>query len=274
MSTPDAAIERETTAGDVAGEAGAGGDAPHAAGPAHEIPAYADLRYRDVFWAARPYEDMADRTAIRTLLPHMGDRLMEVGAGYGRLAHEYRGYRQVVLFDASDAHVGAARERFRDEPWVEVVQGDAYSLPFDGASFDTVVCVRVMHHLEHPAAVIGELARVLRPGGVLVLEFANKRHLKAMLKYGLGRQPWSPYTLEPHEYRPLHFDRHPAEMRRLLERAGLRVDRVLTASLFRLPALTRRAPARLLATIERPLQTLLSPVTPGPSVFMRARKPS
>jgi SAM-dependent methyltransferase len=273
MSTPDTTVERRPPAEPAPDAAGSVAGPSMPAGPVHEIPAYADLRYRDVFWANRRYEDMADRTAIRTLLPRMGDRLMEVGAGYGRLADEYRGYRQVVLFDASEAHVGAARERFRDAPWIEVVQGDAYSLPFENASFDTVVCVRVVHHLEQPGAVIGELARVLRPGGALVLEFANKRHLKAMLKYGLGRQAWSPYTLEPHEYRPLHFDRHPAEMRRLLDRAGLRVDRVLTASLFRVSVLSRTAPPGWLATLERPLQTLLSPVTPGPSVFMRARKP-
>jgi ubiquinone/menaquinone biosynthesis C-methylase UbiE len=240
--------------------------------PDHEIPRYDDLRYRDVFWAARDYEDRCDRIAIRALLPATGKALLEVGAGYGRLADEYDGYREVVLLDASEAHVAAAREEFRGHPRIRVEQGDAYALPFEDGSFDVVVCVRVVHHLEHPGAVFAEFARVLRPGGVLVLEFANKRNLKAILQRALGRQDWSPFSMEPHEYLPLHFDRHPVEVRRLLRRAGLRVEAMRAVSLFRLPMLRGRVPADWLSAMEGPLQGPLGSVTPGPSVYLRARK--
>ncbi|MDA8202718.1 MAG: methyltransferase domain-containing protein [Chloroflexi bacterium] len=251
---------------------GATVDGPANRAPAHEIPRYDDLRYRDVFWAAREYEDRCDRAAIRALLPLVGERLIEVGAGYGRLADEYRGFREIVLFDASAVHVDAAREEFRNDPQVRVEHGDAYALPFADGTFDAVVCVRVVHHLEHPEAVFAEFARVLRPGGVLVLEFANKRNLKAILKRALRRQAWSPFTTEPHEYLPLHFDRHPLDVRRMLRRVGLRVEATRTVSLFRLPMLRGRVPARWLAALERPLQGPLGAVTPGPSVFVRARK--
>ena len=240
--------------------------------PDHEIPRYDDLRYRDVFWAAREYEDRCDRIAIRALLPHEGRRVVEVGAGYGRLAEEYRDYGEIVLLDASEAHVEAARVQFRDDPQVRVEQGDAYALPFDDASFDAVVCVRVVHHLQHPGAVFAEFSRILRPGGVLVLEFANKRNLKSILKYGLRRQAWSPFAIEPHEYLPLHFDRHPLDVRRMLRRVGLRVEETRAVSLFRLPILRGRIPAAWLAAAERPLQAPLGAVTPGPSVYVLARK--
>ncbi len=243
-----------------------------AAPPAHEIPRYDDLRYRDVFWAARDYEDRCDRLAIRALLPPVGERLIEVGAGYGRLADEYRGYREIVLLDASEAHVEAARWQFQGDSRVRVEQGDAYALPFADEAFDAVVCVRVVHHLEHPAAVFAEFERVLRPDGVLVLEFANKRNLKAILNYAARRQSWSPYTTDPHEYLPLHFNRHPSEVRRLLRRAGLRVEAARAVSLFRLPTLRDRVPARWLAAAERPLQAPLGSVAPGPSLYLRARK--
>ena len=256
------------TGPDAAGRADGDGELA----PEHEIPRYDDLRYRDVFWAARDYEDRCDRVAIRALLPVMGERLIEVGAGYGRLADEYRGFREIVLFDASPAHVEAAREEFRNDPQVRVEQGDAYSLPFPDATFDAVVCVRVVHHLEHPEAVFAEFSRVLRPGGVLVLEFANKRNLKAVIRRALRRQSWSPFTTEPHEYLPLHFDRHPLEIRRMLRHAGLRVEATRAVSLFRLPILRGRMPAGWLAALERPLQGPLGSVTPGPSVYVRARK--
>jgi len=62
---------------------------------------YEDLGYRDVFWAGRSYEDACDRIALRALLPPDGTRLIEVGAGFGRLAGEYAAYREVVLLDSS-----------------------------------------------------------------------------------------------------------------------------------------------------------------------------
>src|SRR4051794_35997926 len=151
------------------------------------IPEY-DLAYRDVFWSTRDYEDLCDRAAIQALLPRGGGRLIEVGAGFGRLVDEYAGYREVVLFDSSEALLDAGRERLSSDPRLEFVLGDAHALPFPDASFDAVVRVRVAHHFADAGRVFREFARVLRPGGVLVLEFANKQHVKSVVKYALRRQ--------------------------------------------------------------------------------------
>ena len=231
-----------------------------------------DLAYRDVFWASRDYEDRCDRIALRALLPPEGDRLMEVGAGFGRLADEYAGYRSVTLFDPSTALLDAARERLALDPRHRFVVGDAHHLPFGDASFDVLVCVRVVHNLADPGQVFREFARVLAPGGTLVLEFANKRHLKSILRWAARRQAWSPFSREPHEYLPLHFDRSPREIRDLLAAAGLHVTRTRTASLFRLPFLRRRVGPGALAAIERPLQAPLGLLAVGPSVYLRARR--
>jgi ubiquinone/menaquinone biosynthesis C-methylase UbiE len=236
-----------------------------------EVPEY-DLAYRDVFWSTRGYEDLADRAAIRALLPHDGGRLIEVGAGFGRLVDEYAGYREVVLFDSSSALLDAGRERLGGDPRLQFVLGDAHALPFEDATFDAVVCVRVAHHFPDAASVFAEFARILRPGGMLVLEFANKRHLKSVVKYALRRQPWSPFSPEPYEYRPLHFDHSPGEVKRLLRDAGFRIGPTRTASLFRVGALKRRVPARVLAAVERPLQAPLGVLALGPSVYLRARR--
>jgi ubiquinone/menaquinone biosynthesis C-methylase UbiE len=236
-----------------------------------DLPEY-DLAYRDVFWQGRDYENLADRIAIRALLPQTGDRLIEVGAGFGRLVDEYASYRSVVLFDSSRTLLDAGRERLGADPRLEFVHGDAHELPFPDASFDALVCVRVAHHFPDAERVFREFARVLRPGGVLVLEFANKRHLKSVLRYALRRQRWSPFTPEPYEYRPLHFDHSPTEVRRLLRAAGFRVGASRAASLFRIGALKRRVPAGVLAGIERPLQAPLGRLAIGPSVYLRARR--
>ena len=235
------------------------------------VPEY-DLAYRDVFWRTRDYEDLCDRIAIRALLPPSGQRLIEVGAGFGRLEGEYRGYREVVLFDSSPTLLEAGRERLGADPRLQFVLGDAYSLPFPDASVDAVVCVRVAHHFADAGRAFREFSRVLRPRGVLVLEFANKRHVKSVLRYALRRQRWSPFSPEPYEYRPLHFDHSPTEVRTLLEEAGFVMGPMRAASLFRIGFLKRHVPARILARVERPLQAPLGRLTPGPSVYLRARR--
>jgi SAM-dependent methyltransferase len=222
---------------------------------------YEDLGYRDVFWAARAYEDECDRIALRALLPLSGGRLIEVGAGFGRLAGEYRGYDSVVLLDSSDVHVAAAAEAV-----------GAAALPFPDSYFDAAVCVRVLHHFGDPVPVIRELGRVVRPGGVLVLEYANKRNLKAIARRLLGRQDWSPFEPGAVEYRPFHHDHAPVDMRRALRCAGFTIERMRAASLFRVPALTRRLAPRKLARLEELLQEPLGSITPGPSVFVLARR--
>lgn len=247
--------------------------APGESAPAsHAVPLYDDLTYRDTFWRARRYEDLADRIALRSLLPAHGQRLLDVGAGFGRLVTEFGGWNAVTLVDASRAHLAAARQRWARDSRVRIELADAYDLPFDDDSFDTVVCVRLLHHIERPVEVFAEIARVLAPGGRLILEVANKRNLKAIGRWLLRLQPWSPFSHDPHADRPLHFQRHPSVVRRDLALAGFSVEAARTASLLRIPWLSRRVPTAWLGALERPLQRLLAPFTPGPSLWYLASK--
>jgi len=88
-----------------------------------------------------------------------GARVLEVGAGPGWLAAYARAHRPDLQWVASD---------LAPVPWVSLA-ADATRLPFRGASFDAVVGLDVLHHLARPAAFLAEVARVLRPGGKLVL---------------------------------------------------------------------------------------------------------
>jgi hypothetical protein len=102
------------------------------------------------------------------------------------------------------------------------------------------------------------------------MEFANKRHLKAIARWAVRRQRWSPFSEEAHEYLPLHFDRSPQEIKRLVRAAGFRIGALRAVSLFRLGALTSRFSPSVLAALERPLQAPLGPLAIGPSVYLRA----
>jgi SAM-dependent methyltransferase len=242
--------------------------------PGHPLATYEDLAYRDVFWSSRAYEDACDRIALRALLPRSGRRLIEVGAGFGRLASEYTGFDEVALLDSSAVHLVAAIEALGDDPRYRIVSGDATALPFPDGYFDAAVCVRVLHHFADPSSVVAELGRVVRPGGVVVLEYANRRNLKSIARRLLGRQTWSAFGLGAVEYKPLHFDHSPVSVRRSLRAAGFAVERMRAVSLFRLGALTRLSRPETLARLEGRLQEPLGSITPGPSVFLLARRSS
>jgi ubiquinone/menaquinone biosynthesis C-methylase UbiE len=237
-----------------------------------ELATYEDLGYRDVFWRARRYEDLCDRIALRALLPGSGERLIEVGAGFGRLADEYQGFGQVELLDSSEVHVASAAESVAGDPRIRVTLGDGCALPFPDSYFDAAVCVRVLHHFADPGPLLAEMGRVVRPGGVAVIEFANKRNLKSIARRILGRQDWSPFAPGSVSYKPYHFDHAPIGIRRSLRAAGFTVERTRAASLFRIAAVSRHVPAEALGRIESILGEPLGAVTPGPSVFVLARR--
>jgi len=232
---------------------------------------YGESTYKRDFWGeGREYEDRAERFALRRLIPAQGARILEVGAGFGRLVSQYRHFRGVVLLDYADDQLRDARRTWGDER-IQYVAANWYHMPFADASFDAILTIRVLHHAEDLPALMGEIARVLAPGGIYVLEFANKRNLKAIARYALRRQAWNPFDPQPVEYHPLHWDFHPRWMQDLLRARGFIVERRLTVSHFRAEPLKRLLPARALARADAALQWTGRYFQLTPSVFMRAR---
>src|SRR6266851_5377284 len=93
---------------------------------------YEGSTYRTDFWEGqgREYEDRVERVALQALLPPAGQRLIELGAGYGRLADLYGGFQQVVLTDRAFTQVQQARQRLGGDPRFGFVVADIYALPF------------------------------------------------------------------------------------------------------------------------------------------------
>jgi len=238
-----------------------------------EICDYEGSSYRTDFWEGqgREYEDLAERIALRKLLSPAGARLMEIGAGFGRLVDLYHGYQQVVLLDYSKSMLRQAQDHLGRGGKYIYVAADLYGMPFVDSAFDTTVTVRVLHHVQNIPAAFQEIQRVLKPGGAYVLEYANKRHLKAVLRYLLGHQSWSPFAPQPCEFVELNYDFHPAWMKARLREAGFAIGRELAVSSFRLPLLKRLIPPRPLAALDSLLQGPTAPLKLAPSVFVRAR---
>jgi SAM-dependent methyltransferase len=108
-----------------------------------------------------------------------GDRLLDLGCGFGRHAFEAaRRGASVVALDAGPEEVAQVRgtlgamveagELAPDHP-ATAVQGDALALPFDDATFDRVIASEVLEHIPDDVAAMKELARVLRPGGTMAV---------------------------------------------------------------------------------------------------------
>ena len=98
------------------------------------------------------------------------DDLLDVGCGTGPmielLAAEIPGKRYIGL-DLTPRMIEVANAKGIDG--ARFVVGDAEDLPFDDASFDAVICANSFHHYPNPQAFFDGVARVLRPGGKLVL---------------------------------------------------------------------------------------------------------
>jgi ubiquinone/menaquinone biosynthesis C-methylase UbiE len=92
---------------------------------------YEGSQYRTEFWGThhRAYEDAVERVAMRHMLPPTGERLIEIGAGFGRLVDLYRGYRQIVLVDYARTQLEEAQRYLGYDPRLVLVVADVYNLP-------------------------------------------------------------------------------------------------------------------------------------------------
>ena len=131
-------------------------------------------------------------------MPAYGGRIAEIGAGFGRLSALYQGYEQVILFDYSRTLLADAARDLGCDPRFVFIAGNIYSLPLATGILDTLVMVRVMHHLANVPGVLAQLRRLLHRHRVAGVEFAHKREWTGMLPWGLCR----PSCSQCHPARP------------------------------------------------------------------------
>lgn len=131
-------------------------------------------------------QDPLWRRFLVSRLPRDESHVIDVATGTGLVAAELvrRGFR-VTGVDQSEAMLARARHRFADR--VELVGASAENLPFADASFDHMTFTYLLRYVADPGATLAELARVVRPGGVVAsLEFG--------VPAGIARPPWELYV--------------------------------------------------------------------------------
>jgi len=234
---------------------------------------YEGSDYQTSFWdqGGRAYEDGAEGVALRRLLPPKGKMMLELGAGAGRNTPRYLGFEQIVLVDYSRTQLQQARKRLGPSERFRYVAADIYHLPFVSGLFDCATMIRTLHHMAEPRRALDQVHAVMQDQATFILEFANKRNLKSILRYTLRRQSWNPFSPEPIEFAALNFDFHPATVRTWLQLSGFSVDRQLTVSHFRIGLLKKVLPVGLMVRLDSLAQLTGNWWQLSPSVFVGTR---
>lgn len=156
----------------------------------------------------------------------------DLGCGTGNAAELLAPWvAEVVAIDSSPEMLDAARRRLDDRNNIRFVQADLTEPALAPASVDAAVCLLVLHHLDQPAKVIRQMARMLRGdrGGGVGLVVDITEHDRADYRHGMGHR---------------HQGFAPGEMRTMLEDAGFESVRISTLP----PDVDSSGPALFVAT--------------------------
>lgn len=126
----------------------------------------------------------------------LGD-VLDVGSGDGAAASSISAYcRSLTCIDVNTRSIEAVEERFAKLSQVKALVADVHELPFAAASFDTVLLFHTLTYAERPARALEECARVLRPGGRLVLLCLDRHEQQEVTaRYGERHPGFSPKSL-------------------------------------------------------------------------------
>ncbi|WP_239345581.1 bifunctional 2-polyprenyl-6-hydroxyphenol methylase/3-demethylubiquinol 3-O-methyltransferase UbiG [Frankia sp. CiP3] len=157
--------------------------------------------------------------------PHCGRRVLEIGSGLGDFAAGLRGYDHLTVSDTDPLCLRTLRDRFAGRADVDVIMLDVAALTGtelpEGAApvprpVDTLIMMNVLEHIEDDVAALRGLSRLVVPGGRVVLWVPAYPALYGEFDRMVG-----------------HFRRYtPATLRRPVELAGLRVERMHPVNLL------------------------------------------
>ncbi len=238
------------------------------------------------YWSKREYEHNAEVLVLSKLLSkEKGKWFLDIGGSFGRLTDQYfKRFSNPVIVDYSlktlQKNYANLTKRF---PNIELISANAYYLPFKDNCFSGSLMVRVLHHIENQNECFTEIKRVLNNNGIHIQEYANKIHIKAVLRAILSFN-FDLFNKEPfqqpdkHNYegtkegsKVLFLNYHPSFISTLLRNLGFKIESKYGCSFFRIDLLKRILGVNLLTILENISQRTLSWANISPSIFIKAR---
>lgn len=182
-------------------------------------------QYRDMRPGWRASGDQLEELVRSYVTPSA--QVLDLGCGRGGVVELF--WRDVKLAAGLDPDAPSLTEYHT--PGLPVIRGRGEKLPFVDQSFDLVVCLWVLEHLESPEDVLGEVHRVLRPGGHFVFLTPNLRNPLLLLNRvakGLPQLqrrvvPWIYGRVEADTFRVRYRANTERALRALAARSGLEV---------------------------------------------------
>jgi len=138
--------------------------------PYEQVDYYDPAKQPEAVYPITP--NATDRDRLATLTPHVcGGRLLEFGGGLGATAIEAQrlGFKVTVIEDSAKAIAGG-RQFHPELEWIHAAEIPADTAP---ASFDAASAFHVLEHIPNPKRLVESFAKILRPGGFLLIEVPN-----------------------------------------------------------------------------------------------------
>jgi len=161
----------------------------------------------------KPRGKMASR-AVATLQMVEGDVVLDVGCGAGEFAyHIAPRASKVIAIDILETSIEIARDFF-SRPNIDFIVGDLFQMKFPSESFDCVLFLETIEHVENPKLFLKEFHRLLKPGGALIVSTPNTlsypnivnnfflyfSKMASMLVNNINRAPFNTGTQLDHIY--------------------------------------------------------------------------
>ncbi len=239
------------------------------------------------YWIKREYEHKAEEIALNRILQDVnGKWFLDIGGSFGRLTSTYNAkFTNLVIVDYS---LKTLQKNFKDLkkrfPNLELIAANAYFLPFKDNSFDGALMVRVLHHIEDPKQCLREIHRTMNKGGVYIQEYANKLHIKAVIRAVLTLN-FSIFNKNPYQQPDKHnnegakegsnvlfLNYHPKYISKLLKDIGFNIEKTYGCSFLRLDVFKKLLNTKTLLSLEKIFQSTLSWMNISPSIFIKTKK--
>jgi ubiquinone/menaquinone biosynthesis C-methylase UbiE len=245
-----------------------------------------DYDYKS-YWESRDYEDRAEKLVLERYLAGIKTPFfLDIGGSFGRNLEAYCPLCETpIILDYSIKTLQKNKASIKKKcPKTELLAANAYYLPFKEEAIGASMMIRVLHHIENQKGLFEEIDRVTKKGGFFILEYANKIHLKARLKW-LIKGKFHNFSTSPYQQPSqgnfegategedaIFLNYHPRFIKKLLEKNGFKVLKSTNCSFFRIGILKRFVPIAILMFFEKLSQTFFSWKNIAPSIIVKAKK--